>query len=253
MWLLMMSYGTPYLISLGLSDSLTALVWLAGPLSGAIAQPIFGALSDQCRHSWGRRKPFILGGAVCVVFCLMLMACAPDLVNFFAQLAGRKSGGGWVQTIIQAWSILSVYGLNVAMQPLQSATRAFIIDTCPAHQQAQASAWCSRFSGLGSVSIYLLGFAAILNRATRLAGTEFKALSIIGALALITTVITCCLVREKPLSPGEEYQDIVVTAGSIMKSLWHSLRTLPPTTWKVCKIQFFAWLAWFPVLYYTTT
>ncbi len=36
-------YGTPFLLSLGLSEQLTSLVWLAGPISGLIAQPIIGA------------------------------------------------------------------------------------------------------------------------------------------------------------------------------------------------------------------
>jgi hypothetical protein len=33
-------YGTPYLISLDLSKEMTALVWLAGPLSGLLVQPV---------------------------------------------------------------------------------------------------------------------------------------------------------------------------------------------------------------------
>ena len=33
-------YGTPYLLSLDLSKELTALVWLAGPLSGLLVQPV---------------------------------------------------------------------------------------------------------------------------------------------------------------------------------------------------------------------
>lgn len=35
-----LSYGTPYLLSLDISKELTALVWLAGPLSGLIVQPV---------------------------------------------------------------------------------------------------------------------------------------------------------------------------------------------------------------------
>lgn len=37
-------YGTPFLLSLGLSEQLTSLVWLAGPISGLIAQPLIGEL-----------------------------------------------------------------------------------------------------------------------------------------------------------------------------------------------------------------
>lgn len=35
-------YGTPFLLSLGLSEQLTSLVWLAGPISGLVAQPVIG-------------------------------------------------------------------------------------------------------------------------------------------------------------------------------------------------------------------
>jgi solute carrier family 45 protein 1/2/4 len=36
------SYGTPFLLDLGLSEQMTSLVWLAGPISGLIAQPVIG-------------------------------------------------------------------------------------------------------------------------------------------------------------------------------------------------------------------
>ena len=35
-------YGTPFLQGLGLSEHLTSLVWLAGPISGLVAQPVIG-------------------------------------------------------------------------------------------------------------------------------------------------------------------------------------------------------------------
>ena len=36
------SYGTPFLLELGLPAQLTSLVWLAGPISGLVAQPVIG-------------------------------------------------------------------------------------------------------------------------------------------------------------------------------------------------------------------
>lgn len=40
-------YGTPFLLSLGLSEQVTSLVWLAGPISGLIAQPLIGTLFQR--------------------------------------------------------------------------------------------------------------------------------------------------------------------------------------------------------------
>jgi solute carrier family 45, member 1/2/4 len=41
-----MGYGTPYLLSFGISKSVLTLAWLAGPLSGLLMQPLIGVLSD---------------------------------------------------------------------------------------------------------------------------------------------------------------------------------------------------------------
>ena len=51
-WILSTKYG------LHIED--VALVWLAGPLSGIIAQPIVGLMSDKSWFMGGMRKPFII-------------------------------------------------------------------------------------------------------------------------------------------------------------------------------------------------
>lgn len=51
------TYATPYLLALGLSKGGMSLVWIAGPLSGLIMQPIIGMISDKSTSRWGRRRP----------------------------------------------------------------------------------------------------------------------------------------------------------------------------------------------------
>ena len=72
--------GTPYLLSLGLSKSKTSAVWVAGPLSGILVQPIIGAIADRSTLRWGRRRPFMIGGSIFVTFCLMMLAWASEIV-----------------------------------------------------------------------------------------------------------------------------------------------------------------------------
>jgi solute carrier family 45 protein 1/2/4 len=51
MWSIEMAYASPYLISLGLTKSLMALVFVAGPLSGLIMQPLIGiARNIACQY-----------------------------------------------------------------------------------------------------------------------------------------------------------------------------------------------------------
>src|SRR5580765_4660973 len=47
------------------------LLNLAGPMTGLLIQPLIGALSDKTWHpGWGRRKPFLLVGAIGFSLCL---------------------------------------------------------------------------------------------------------------------------------------------------------------------------------------
>lgn len=91
---------TPYLLQLGLTKSRTSLVWIAGPLSGLIIHPLIGVIADRSRSKWGRRRPFMLGGAVIVAFCLLLLGWTSEVVGLFVHDAEkvcvslkRKDGG----------------------------------------------------------------------------------------------------------------------------------------------------------------
>lgn len=74
---------TPYLLQLGLTKSRTSLVWIAGPLSGLIMQPVVGVLADRSRSKWGRRRPFMIGGALLVGLCLVVLGWTAEIVGCF--------------------------------------------------------------------------------------------------------------------------------------------------------------------------
>ncbi|CAG8821813.1 7309_t:CDS:2, partial [Gigaspora margarita] len=64
------SHGTPYLLELGLSNSLISLIWLAGPLAGLLVQPIVAHF--QTIHSkYDCRKSYIIIGSVAVVIAFL--------------------------------------------------------------------------------------------------------------------------------------------------------------------------------------
>jgi len=76
---------TPYLLQLGLTKSRTSLVWIAGPLSGLIMQPIVGVISDNSRSKWGRRRPFMIGGSIIVALCLLVLGWTAEIVGMFVK------------------------------------------------------------------------------------------------------------------------------------------------------------------------
>ncbi len=80
-----MTYCNPYLLSLGLPKSKLSFVWIAGPLSGLIMQPIIGTLSDKSTSKYGRRRPYMIGGSAAVVVCYLILGWSQEIAGYFAQ------------------------------------------------------------------------------------------------------------------------------------------------------------------------
>lgn len=81
-----MTYCTPYLLNLGLTKSQTSVVWIAGPLSGIITQPIVGVLADSNKSRWGRRRPYIFIGTIIVSASLLLLGWTREIVAWLLPI-----------------------------------------------------------------------------------------------------------------------------------------------------------------------
>jgi len=90
-WLMSRADCTPYLLQLGLTKSKTSLVWIAGPLSGLVMQPVVGVLADSSKSKWGRRRPFMIGGSLIVGICLIVLGWTSEIVGMFVTEAGSVS------------------------------------------------------------------------------------------------------------------------------------------------------------------
>ena len=98
---------------LGADEASLPMLWLAGPLTGLVLQPIIGAISDGTwSPKFGRRKPFFLIGA---------------LISSVALIAMPFSS-----SIFMAASLLWILDAanNIAMEPY----RAFVADKLPSKQ-----------------------------------------------------------------------------------------------------------------------
>jgi solute carrier family 45 protein 1/2/4 len=247
-----------------------ALVWIAGPLSGALVQPYVGMKSDNCRISWGRRRPFIIGGAAATILCLMVLAWAREIMSGFLGLFGADSESWGVKQAVMIFAILFVYVLDFAINvskyhprakavavansdPVQAAIRAYIVDVAPTHQQESANAWMIRASGMGNIMGYLAGNANLPALFPWLGNSQFKVLCAIASFIMALTVaISCLAVSERnPRYAGEVTQQEGLL--NFFRSLARSVRSLPLQIRKVCEVQFFAWIGWFPFLFYITT
>ena len=71
-WQMRIILSGPVTESLGASPLLFGLIWLAGPVSGMVVQPIIGAFSDKTETRFGRRRPYLLLGALFASIALWL-------------------------------------------------------------------------------------------------------------------------------------------------------------------------------------
>lgn len=253
-WSVELSNGSPYLLSLGLSKSLMALVWIAGPLTGTLVQPYVGMLSDNCRLSWGKRKPFMVGGSIATVLSLMFLAWAKEIVAAIMGVFGAQpeSQGVKVTTIVVA--VIGVYVLDFAINTVQAAIRAFIVDCAPAHQQEAANAMASRITGFGNIVGYIAGYVDLPQHLWFLGKTQFQVLCALASVALLFTIaLSTSVIKERDPRLDGRPQNNNPSVTSFFFTLLKSIKRLPPQIKRVCQVQLFAWVGFFPLLFYTSS
>jgi solute carrier family 45 protein 1/2/4 len=105
----------PYLLSLGMSKALLAFVWIAGPLTGTLVQPYIGIRSDNCRISWGKRKPFMIVGAAATIVALLALAWVQEIVGGFLGIFGVDPASDGTRTTIIFLATVLMYCLDFAI------------------------------------------------------------------------------------------------------------------------------------------
>lgn len=253
-WSVELSNGSPYLMSLGLSKSLMALVWIAGPLTGTLVQPYVGMLSDNCRLPMGKRKPFMLGGAVATIISLMFLAWTKEIVGGFLGLFGADPASKGVKIAIICTAVVGIYVLDFAINTVQAAIRAFIVDCAPAHQQEAANAMASRIVGFGNIIGYCAGYVQLPKYLWFFGHSQFKVLCAIASIALAATIlVSTTLIKERdPRLDGPPTKN-KPGVFNFFFTIFASIKRLPPQVKKVCQVQFCAWIGFFPLLFYTSS
>jgi MFS family permease len=170
------SYFMPYLVATFVPESImnTALGALrsAGLVIAMLVQPAAGLMSDRSTSRFGRRRPYILVGAV--FDCLFLAAIAFS----------------WDYWALLISILLLQFSSNVSHGPLQG----LIPDLVPEDQRGRASA-IKAIMELLPVILVGLTIAKMLG-----AGHLTGAVMVTALLLLVIAVITLIFVKETPLA-----------------------------------------------------
>lgn len=233
-WQMRIILSGPVTEGLGASPFIYGLIWLAGPFTGMVVQPLVGALSDKTVSPLGRRRPYLLGGALLASLALLIFPNSGGIAEGLASLTGLHLPAvtGLLIAAIMIWVIDAC--VNVAQGPY----RALIPDVVPEEQYSIANSYISLAIGLGSV--VAAGTAPFLKWAFGYQ-MSIPAQFVMAALAFTLGMIwTCISIKEGK----REYENKQETVQNNV-SFWQSLKeffALSPEVSKICTMQFFTWI-----------
>jgi maltose/moltooligosaccharide transporter len=223
---------SPIYSYLGAEESNLPLLWLAGPMTGLIVQPIIGAMSDRTNTRWGRRTPYFLIGAI---FCSLSLLIMP-----------------FSSTVWMAASILWI--LDAANNITQEPYRAFVSDKLDKSQHSIGFLTQSAFTGLGQTLSYLTPFLLInflafseSDKVGRIPTTTLMAF-LIGAVVSIGSILwTLHTTKEIPLTDEEKRKIDAAPKGlgATFTEIKDAIREMPFTMRLMGPMMLFSWYAMF--------
>ena len=223
---------TPIYRFLGADEATMPLLWLAGPMTGLIVQPLIGSLSDRTTSRFGRRTPYFLIGAVICSLCLLAMPYSPAL---------------WVAASL-LWLLDA--GNNVTMEPY----RAYVADRLEPGQQPAGFLTQSAFTGLAQCASYaapsVLAAAGVSTALDVGNGIPqiVKIAFLIGAFLSIASIVwSVRRVPELPLEPAELEAIRAKPSGlaGTLADIALALRDMPPAMRRLALAMLCQWYAMF--------
>lgn len=217
---------------LGADEASLPLLWLAGPVTGLIVQPIVGALSDRTVSRWGRRTPYFLVGAVLCSLCLFAMPYSPAL---------------WVAASL-LW-ILDAAN-NITMEPY----RAYIGDRLGPDQRPLGFLTQASFTGLAQTLAYLAPSLLVWWGMDKDA-IDANGIPVITRIAFVTGAVlsfstilwSVWRVPELPLPAAAvaRMRAAPVSAGTTLHDIMSAIADMPPAMRQLALPMFCQWYAMF--------
>ncbi len=228
-WGLQLANMSPIYKYLHAEESSLPYLWLAGPITGLLIQPIIGSMSDRTWNRLGRRRPYFLVGAILASIALFIMP---------------NSSAVWMAAGL-LW-ILDA-SINITMEPF----RAFVADKLPEEQRTLGFVMQSWFIGIGQTLAnalpYLftaLGVVGVMATGIPLSvDYSFKIGAIVFLVAVLWTVITTEEYPPEDLAAFERMRREHKGIGAGFKEIFLALAEMPTTMKQLAVVQFFTWFA----------
>src|SRR5215204_6599983 len=230
-WGLQLANMSAIYTKLGANPDEIPILWLAGPVTGLLIQPIIGSMSDSTWNRLGRRRPYFIAGANISSFALFFMPDSPAL---------------WAAASL-LW-ILDA-SINVSMEPF----RAFVADKLDAAQRTSGFVMQSLFIGVGAslanaLPFLLNKFGVSGNTASGIPLTvkySFQAGAAVFLVAVLWTVFTTTEHPPEDMEAFERSKREHAGIGALLGEVGSAVRDMPKTMRQLAVVQLFTWLGLF--------
>jgi MFS family permease len=177
-----------------------ALIWLMGPLTGLLVQPMVGWLSDRTWWIGGRRRIYLIVGGT-------LGALATYALLHLDRLAAATGLGLMAVAVFVV--LLNDLATNVTFNP----ARSLVADLTPeGPHRVRGYTWMQGVSGVFGISAYLVSIVF---------GNEVLLLTTVAVTALFTVVPSLFVEETRPTPPAASGDAIGDDAGpSPFRALW---------------------------------
>ena len=238
--------------TLGADPHQLSFFWILPPLMGMIVQPLIGKWSDRTWCKMGRRKPYLLGGAIVAVLVMIFLPNAGSLNLSTAYVFLGLNAAMWFGLFSLIFLDTSI---NVAMQPFKMMVGDMVSEKQKATAYSIQSFLCNAGSLVGYLFPIFFTWIGIANTAPEGMVPDSVIYSFyVGAAILILCVLyTFMKVKEMPPKEYAEFHGIDTSKAEEKKSegLIKLLFKAPSTFWTVGLVQFFCWAAFLYMWTYT--
>lgn len=229
--------------TLGADPHQLSFFWILPPLMGMIVQPIIGKYSDKTWCSLGRRKPYLLVGAIIAILVMILLPNAGNF-TFTQSLFLGLNAAMWFGLFSLMFLDTSI---NIAMQPFKMMVGDMVNEEQKGLAYSIQSFLCNAGSLAGYIFPILFTWIGIANTAPE--GTipdSVKWSFYVGAALLIFCVLyTFFTVKELDPKEYAEFHGIKEEEGKKEEepNFISLLVKAPSAFWTVGIVQFFCWAA----------
>lgn len=239
--------------TLGADPHTLSFFWILPPLMGMIVQPLIGKYSDRTWCRMGRRKPYLLIGAIIAVLVMIFLPNAGSLNLSTAWVFLGLNAAMWFGLFSLIFLDTSI---NIAMQPFKMMVGDMVGEEQKTTAYSIQSFLCNAGSLVGYLFPIFFTWIGLANTAPQGVVPDSVIYSFyVGAAILILCVIyTFFRVHEMPPKEYAEFHGIDLQAEEEKKNeggLFRLLVKAPATFWTVGLVQFFCWAAFLYMWTYT--